>query len=180
AVVGAFLGLSRERSDSRRYPSIDPHISWSKYLHAVGVILSEMMPEWPSTVKKCSHILREGDEIRKRMEVVGEEGIAMKDLITYLKAELYDFSYLQQNAFDKEDCYCPLPRQIALMEIIKDIIDSEFSFGNHDEARAFFLTLQNKVKNINFTAFNSPHYHELTQEVQEMLKAHTDQPKVAI
>ena len=26
AVVGAFLGLSRERSDSRRYPAIDPYL----------------------------------------------------------------------------------------------------------------------------------------------------------
>nr|HPM43483.1 V-type ATP synthase subunit A [Candidatus Omnitrophota bacterium] len=30
-VVGAFHGLSRERSDARRYPAIDPLISWSKY-----------------------------------------------------------------------------------------------------------------------------------------------------
>lgn len=29
-VVGAFHGLSRERSDSRKYPAIDPLISWSK------------------------------------------------------------------------------------------------------------------------------------------------------
>ena len=30
-VVGAFHGLSRERSDARRYPAIDPIESWSKY-----------------------------------------------------------------------------------------------------------------------------------------------------
>lgn len=178
AVVGAFLGLSRERSDSRRYPSIDPHMSWSKYMTSVGGLLAEQMPDWAPTVKKCNHILREGDEIRKRMEVVGEEGIAMKDLITFLKAELYDFSYLQQNAFDKEDCYCPLPRQIALMGIIKTIINSQFSFSNHDEARSFFLTLQNKVKNTNFTAFGSPHYNELLAEIQEMLKATTPNIRV--
>ena len=58
-------------------------------------------------VKKAARILREGDEIGKRMEVVGEEGISFNDMITYLKSELYEFSYLQQNAFDKEDAYCP-------------------------------------------------------------------------
>ena len=36
SVVGAFLGLSRERSDSRRYPAIDPLISWSKYVDDVA------------------------------------------------------------------------------------------------------------------------------------------------
>ena len=30
-VVGAFLGLSRERSNARKYPAIDPLDSWSKY-----------------------------------------------------------------------------------------------------------------------------------------------------
>ena len=30
-VVGAFHGLSRSRSDARRYPAIDPLESWSKY-----------------------------------------------------------------------------------------------------------------------------------------------------
>ncbi|MCB1213761.1 MAG: V-type ATP synthase subunit A, partial [Chlamydiia bacterium] len=36
SVVGAFLGLSRERSDARRYPAIGPHMSWSKYVDQVG------------------------------------------------------------------------------------------------------------------------------------------------
>jgi V/A-type H+-transporting ATPase subunit A len=177
AVVGAFLGLSRERSDSRRYPSIDPLFSWSKYLDVVGGLLSQTMPEWADTVRRANRILREGDEIRKRMEVVGEEGIGIKDLIVFLKAELYDFSYLQQNAFDKEDAYCPLERQTALLELIRQIITSEFSFAGLDEARSFFLTLQNKVKNTNFMAFSSPSHGEAIADIQEMLKIHIDRPK---
>lgn len=171
AVVGSFLGLSRERSDSRRYPSIDPLLSWSKYLAPVGQLLAELMPDWISIVRKCGKILGEGDEIRKRMEVVGEEGIAIGDLIVFLKAGLYDFCYLQQNAFDKEDAYCPLPRQIALMKLIQRIISGDFSFTNHDEARSFFLALQNRVKNTNFMAFESSHYCEAIAEIYEMLKA---------
>ena len=34
-VVGAFHGLSRARSDARRYPAIDPLESWSKYTTVV-------------------------------------------------------------------------------------------------------------------------------------------------
>jgi V/A-type H+-transporting ATPase subunit A len=173
SVVGAFIGLSRERSDSRRYPAVDPLISWSKYLEPVGQILSKDMPEWPSTVKKAAYILREGDEIRKRMEVVGEEGVAMKDMITFLKSELYDFSYLQQNAFDKEDAYCPLKRQIALLTLIRKIFDQEFEFEGHDEARTYFLTLQNKIKNMNFMAFESPRFREALADIHEMLKLQT-------
>lgn len=173
SVVGAFIGLSRERSDSRRYPAVDPLISWSKYLEPVGGILATDMAEWATTVKRAGKLLKDGDEIKKRMEVVGEEGIALKEMIIYLKAELYDFSYLQQNAFDKEDAYSPLKRQVRLLGIIKQIFDTEFSFNSHDEARSFFLSLQNKIKNMNFTAFESPRYLELHHDIQDMLKLHS-------
>lgn len=169
SVVGAFLGLSRERSDSRRYPAIDPLISWSKYLAPVGAMLDEMMPSWVATVKHAAKLLRQGDEIRKRMEVVGEEGVAMNDMVVYLKAELYDFCYLQQNAFDKEDAYCPLKRQVAVLTLIKRIFDADFTFTGHDQARSFFLALQNKIKNMNFMIFNSPPYKEMLNEIDVML-----------
>ncbi len=44
SVVGAFLGLSRERSDARRYPAIDPLLSWSKYIDDVGHELESRQP----------------------------------------------------------------------------------------------------------------------------------------
>ena len=46
---------------------------------------------------------------------------------------------LQQNAFDKEDAYCPLKRQIPLFQLINQIFDTNFKFHSHDEARKFFL-----------------------------------------
>lgn len=46
AVVGAFLGLSRARSDARRYPAIDPLISWSKYVGDVSQELDEKVKGW--------------------------------------------------------------------------------------------------------------------------------------
>lgn len=169
AVVGAFLGLSRERSDSRRYPAIDPLISWSKFIDAVSIELDTHLKGWGEMVHRAERLLRAGYEIGKRMEVVGEEGTAMADLITYLKAELYDFSYLQQNAFDKEDAYCPLKRQIGLFKLINRIFDMEFKFTNHDEARQYFLGLQNNIKNMNFLAIDSHEYRAAHARVEEIL-----------
>ena len=160
AVVGAFLGLSRERSDSRRYPAIDPLISWSKYIEEVDKELDKRVDGWGKMVRKAKEILFKGYEIGKRMEVVGEEGTAIEDMIVYLKAELYDFCYLQQNSFDKEDAYCPLDRQMPLFVMVNKIFDKAFLFASHDEARKFFLHLQNQIKNMNFLAFNSDQYRK--------------------
>lgn len=169
SVVGAFLGLSRSRSDSRRYPAIDPLLSWSKYVDAVATELGHQVEDWDEMVRKARKILFQGNDIGKRMEVVGEEGIAMEDMITYLKAELYDFSYLQQNAFDKEDAYCPLKRQISLFQLICKIFDTQFYFRLHDEARQFFLALQNQIKNMNFIPFMSESYQKTFAAIEEVI-----------
>lgn len=167
SVVGAFLGLSRARSDSRRYPAVDPLISWSKYIDTVSQELSHQVEGWDEMVKKARWILLKGNDIGKRMEVVGEEGVSLEDLIIYLKAELYDFSYLQQNAFDKEDAYCPLKRQIPLFELINRIFDTPFNFSTHDEARQFFLSLQNHIKNMNTMPFQSDIYRKAFAKIEE-------------
>jgi V/A-type H+/Na+-transporting ATPase subunit A len=173
SVVGAFLGLSRARSDARRYPAIDPLISWSKYVSAVGEEFGAeaRVPNWAGLVFRAAKLLRQGDEIGKRMEVVGEEGTPIEDLVTYLKGELYDFAYLQQNAFDKEDAYCPFERQIPLFLLINQIFSKEFHFDSHDQARKFFIALQNQIKNLNFMPFKSAEYaatfSSIKQKVEE-------------
>jgi V/A-type H+-transporting ATPase subunit A len=170
ASVGNFLALSRARSDARRYPAIDPLISWSKYIDAVGLILDSQVEGWSDKVKKAAKILCDGDEIGKRMEVVGEEGISLHDMITYLKAGLYEFAYLQQNAFDKEDSYCPLPRQIPLFLLTSQVFDAEFVFSEHGAARSFFLDLQNDIKNMNFMPFQSERYENLYKLIQDKIE----------
>ena len=68
-VVGAFHGLSRERSDARKYPAIDPLDSWSKYS---GIIDRNKVDEAYS-------YLRRGSEVGQMMKVVGEEGTSLDD-----------------------------------------------------------------------------------------------------
>ncbi len=173
AIVGAFHGLSRTRSDARRYPAIDPLISWTKYLDETGRNLADRFPDWAHRVRRSAQMLRKGDEIGKRMEVVGEEGVALEDMIVYLKAELYEIVYLQQNAFDKEDAYCPLERQIEMFRLIQRVFDAQCALDSHDEARSFFLGLQNDMKNINFLPFQSERYVAAMQAVQEKIDAKT-------
>ena len=107
-VVGAFHGLSRSLSDARRYPAIDPLISWSKYPSIIN-----------RTQKDRGHaILRKGFDVAQMMKVVGEEGTALADYVNYLKAEFFDFVYLQQNAFDRVDEATARERQVYVMEFL--------------------------------------------------------------
>lgn len=171
SVVGAFCGLSKARADARRYPSIDPMISWSKYLDSVAEILEKKVPGWGESVKQASRFLEEGAEIGKRIEVVGEEGISMEDMEIFLKSELYDFCYLQQNAFDAEDCYCPFDRQIELFSLMNHIFNSRFCFDYPDNARSFFLELQSKIKTLNGQKFLSEEYQKGLEVIYKLLES---------
>ncbi|MDR2953373.1 MAG: V-type ATP synthase subunit A, partial [Treponema sp.] len=70
-VVGAFHGLSRERSDARKFPAIHPLDSWSKYN---GIIEAEK-------VEYAHGFMRRGMEVEQMMKVVGEEGTSIEDYI---------------------------------------------------------------------------------------------------
>jgi len=171
SVVGAFCGLSRSRSDARRYPAVDPLISWSKYVHIVAKQIEKRVSNWGEMVERADDFLRTGNEIGKRMEVVGEEGISLEDMMVHLKAELYDFCYLQQNAFDAVDAYAPLQRQIPLFELINRIFVTDFTFPSRDNAREFFLTLQSKIKTLNSLEFEGGEYEQVLAQIQEMMNS---------
>lgn len=152
AVVGCFLGLSRARSDARRFPSIDPLISWSKYLDRFGELGDEKTKQKVGAIVNAQRILREGDEIGKKMSVVGEEGISIDDIIVFLKGEFYDSVYLQQNAFDKIDTTTGPDRQMEQVAIVNEVLNKNFTFATRDDARRFFLDITDQFIQWNYTA----------------------------
>ena len=54
AVVGAFLGLTWARSNARRFPAIDPLISWSKYSDQMKETLDQIDPDWVRNDPGCA------------------------------------------------------------------------------------------------------------------------------
>lgn len=159
-VVGAFHGLSRSRSDARRYPAIDPLISWSKYRSIINETQS----------MRGRGILRKGNDVSQMMKVVGEEGTSLSDYIEYLKAEFFDSVYLQQNAFDPVDEATPQDRQIYVFDFIYHILDSEFSFSTKDEALHFFQQLRQIFRGWNSAAWKSDEFERTEQEIRDLLQ----------
>ena len=159
-VVGAFHGLSRERSDARKYPAIDPLISWSKYN---SVIDNEKLDF-------CKSILHHGDEIGSMMKVVGEEGTTLLDYITYLKSEMLDAVYLQQNSFDLVEANCGKMRQRCVTDKLVYILGSNYRLENKDDARGFFNRMRQKFIDWNYTEFESEAFRKAESEIDELYR----------
>lgn len=144
-VVGAFHGLSRERSDARKYPAIDPIISWSKY--------NSVLPkEWVSYARK---VFLAGVEVNQMMKVVGEDGTTTEDYIEYLKSEFLDAVYMQQNSFDEIDAAVSVERQKYTFRKVLSVLGADFDLTDKDTARNFFNQMRQKFIDWNYSEWNS-------------------------
>ena len=165
-VVGGFHGLSRARSDARRYPAIDPLDSWSHYNSVI---------EPADRVEKARATLRKGNEVGQMMKVVGEEGTSPEDFTCYLKAEFLDAVYLQQNAFSDSDASTPIERQKVMFEIVEKVLATNYKFSNKDELRRFFMDLQQTFIDWNDKPFLSDDF----KAIQAKLLAKIDEGDAA-
>ncbi|MBG0766261.1 MAG: V-type ATP synthase subunit A [Spirochaetaceae bacterium] len=157
-VVGAFHGLSRERSDARKYPAIDPLTSWSKY---EGIVKQ-------AKVEYARNILRRGNEVNQMMKVVGEEGTSVSDYITYQKSELIDAFYLQQNSFDPVDASVPPERQKQTFEVLFKVLATEFDLEDKKQVRSFFNTIRQKFLDWNNVESGSERFTQIEGEIHAL------------
>lgn len=160
-VVGAFHGLSRERSDARRYPAIDPLISWSKYKSFID----------QGQMEKGHQILKKSYDVAQMMKVIGEEGTSIQDYANYLKGEFFDFVYLQQNAFDEVDKATPKERQTYIFNFIyENILEKEFDFKDKETALKFFQKLRQLFKGWNSSKWKSKEFESIEREASVLLR----------
>lgn len=147
-VVGAFHGLSRERSDARKYPSIHPIDSWSKYQGVVDM----------ARVEEARGILRRSSEINQMMKVIGEEGTSAEDYILYQKGELLDAVYLQQNSFDPIDAACEPERQAHEFNVLYNVLTRDYALSDKKEIRAFFNQVRQEFLDWHGTVYGTPEF----------------------
>ncbi|MBP5181643.1 MAG: V-type ATP synthase subunit A [Lentisphaeria bacterium] len=164
-VVGAFLGLSRERSSARRFPAIHPLNSWSKYKSIVDA----------GKLAEARQILRRGNEVAQMMKVVGEEGTTIDDFVLYLKSEFLDFVYLQQNTFDKVDAATSRERQIYMFDRISSILRTRFVFDDKEQARRYFLELRLILTDMNYAPFKEKEFTLLERKMAEKIRERAEE-----
>ena len=164
-VVGAFHGLSRDRANARKFPSIDPLESWSKYKSIAGEDL----------VAFAKMMLTKGDQVRQMMKVVGEEGTSLEDFVMYLKGEFIDGVYIQQNGFDPVDASTGEERQkYVFSKIVNEILKKQFSFEDKDKARQFFYDLRHAFIDWNYKAWNTDAAKKQEEKISGIIRGNSE------
>jgi len=163
-VVGAFLGLSRDRSNARRFPAIHPLDSWSKYPSIVD----------EKQITFARNILRRGNDVNQMMKVIGEEGTNIDDFQIFLKSEFLDYVYLQQNTFDEVDGATDKDRQNYAFSKVVEALKATYKFNVKDNARRFFQDLRQLFIDWNYKKFKSAEFDSIEKEINSKIKEHAN------
>jgi V/A-type H+-transporting ATPase subunit A len=166
-VVGAFLGLSRDRANARRFPSIHPLESWSKYKSFVNA----------EEIAFSRDMLQRGNDVGQMMMVVGEEGTSNDDFQLYLKGEFLDSVYLQQNSFDKVDAGTSKERQQFVFNMVNRVLKTDFQLDDKEKARGFFNRLRQLFIDWNYIAMDSAEFKAQEKAIDTLIKENSGNEK---
>ncbi len=158
--TGAFLGLSRELSDARKYPAIDRLDSNSKY----PSLISE------EEVRYLKEVLKEGKSIASNLLLMGERGITNEAYIAYQKSELLDAVFLQQNSFHDVDGVTNPERLRIMFDLIKYIIDAPLHIETKDDIRSHFNFLRQAFLDWNYLKLDDPKFEKQKTKIINLVK----------
>jgi V/A-type H+-transporting ATPase subunit A len=103
------------------------------------------------------------------MKVVGEEGTSLEDYIIYLKSELLDFVYLQQNSFDPVDAAVTPERQRHVYDLLLQVLTAKLDFAGKEEARNWFNRMRQNFLDYNGKEWKSDEFNKLEEAISQLL-----------
>ena len=171
-VARCFYGLEQDRADKKRYPAINPIDSYSKYLEYpefAEYVKERINENWIPKVLALKTRMQRGKEIAEQINILGDDGVPVDYHITFWKSELIDFILLQQDAFDEVDAMTSLDRQEAIMDLVTEICEHDFTFEHFLDVTDFFKKLINVCKQMNYSAFHSEQYEGYVKQIHQML-----------
>jgi len=168
-----FYALSQQRADSKRYPAIDPIDSYSKYIEYDEVranLKENVSPDWLDLVEFTRDILVKGKEAQEQINILGDDGVPVEHHILFWKSEVIDFIILQQDAFDVIDSMTPVVRQKYMLEMVTEIVQTDFRFGNFEEVGRYFRELIHVLRQMNYAPFPSESFAEYETKLSEKVE----------
>lgn len=171
-----FYALSQQRADSKRYPAIDPIDSYSKYLEYPELqktLADTISPDWIGHVTRLKNIMIRGKEAAEQINILGDDSVSVDYHLTFWKSEIVDAVLLQQDAFDAIDARTPLQRQRYMVDLLLEIIDTPLSFDGFEEVQPFYKTIIDKLRQMNYSQFESEQFLAFRTELKKMVAART-------
>ena len=118
-IVKVFWGLDSSLAYRRHFPAINWLNSYSLYRDRLEPWFAQhVSPKWMEYTGRCLKTLQVEDSLNEIVKLVGVDALSAEDRLTLESARSIREDFLQQNAFEDEDCYTALDKQYAMMELV--------------------------------------------------------------
>lgn len=118
-VVKVFWALDADLARRRHFPAINWLRSYSLYVDAVqDWWQSNVDPEWRKMRDTAMALLQKEAELQEIVRIVGPDALPDREKAVLLVARMLREDYLQQDAFDEVDTYCPPKKQVTMMRVL--------------------------------------------------------------
>ncbi len=121
--TSVFWALDKELANARFYPSINYTMSYSAYGESVKKWWAKIDQDWYSLRAWMMNLLQEDEKLQRIVKLLGTEALPEDQKLTVEIASLVKETFLQQNAFDPIDAYCPPDRQIKMAKVLRQLYD---------------------------------------------------------
>ncbi len=162
-IVRVFWALDTKLRERRHFPTINWLTSYTMYdKQLLQWYKDNVAEDFPALRAWAMQVLQKESELQEVVQMVGSDSLPDEQKITLEVAKMIREIFLQQNAYDEVDMYCPIERQYVMMSLIKkysDLADKALAAGVQVDKIAYL-----PVK----TRFNQAKYEKT---IDEELKA---------
>ena len=124
-IVKVFWGLDSSLAYRRHFPAINWLNSYSLYRDRLTAWFGEnVSKDWMEKTGRCLKTLQLESELDEIVKLVGVDALSADDRITLDTARSLREDFLQQNAFETDDSYTNLDKQLGLLNLIFDFEDA--------------------------------------------------------
>lgn len=120
--IRCFWSLDKSLSYARHFPAIHWLTSYSEYLDdMVDYYYNNVNEKWIEYRRRTLRLLQEESELMEIVKLIGSDVLPDSQKLVLEIAKVIRVGYLQQNAYNKVDTYCPFTKQVKMLEIILNL-----------------------------------------------------------
>ena len=122
--VRCFLALDKSLAYARHYPAINWNISYSEYYDDLDpYFIKNVGRDFCTLRARILSLLTEESKLMEIVKLIGSDVLPDSQKLTIEVAKIVRTGFLQQNAYNANDTYVPLEKQLQMMKLIMHFND---------------------------------------------------------
>ena len=122
-LAGTFWALDTNLARQRHFPAIDWNRSYTLY-DLTDWFAAEVADDWEEHRAWARELLGHETQLLEIVQLLGADSLAQPQRVVLRTGRLLREDFLQQSAFDDQDAYCSLPKQLAMLRTIRRAHDA--------------------------------------------------------